>query len=655
MSTILFQIIKRFQTSFLALYGCLAIWTVSAAEKPNVILIMADDMGRETVGCYGGLSYKTPNIDRLAASGLRFEHAYATPLCTNTRIQLMTGKYNNRNWLAFGLLDPRERTFGHLMQEAGYQTCIAGKWQLTSYDPPNFPGGEKRRGKGMHPRDAGFHEYSLWHTGDTEHKGSRYGNPVIDQNGTVLDGAGKYGPDLWTDFLKDFMTRHQAEPFFVYYSMALPHWPFVPTPDSDEWARPEDCLTEDLKHAAEMIEYTDKAVGRIVDHVDALGLSDNTLILFYTDNGTDYRVSSRTPNGVVRGGKSFPTDAGTRVPLIARWPASIKAGTTNNALVDSTDFLPTLCDLGGKPASPSLKLDGKSFLPLLKGQSRHDREWVYMHQDPRPGWDKDRFHLIRFARNQRFKLYEDGRLYEMPSDELEEGPYFIGSESAEQRAARRGLQEVLDSMTPYPQFNPQDMLRPDLLLDPEAKHSFEQRIGEVIAEAERIKIPYDESWRSESSIPGYTGSAYLRSIRSQPGEPRQGVLSYRTKLASSGMWSIGIRHRSDHPGAEQGSEFWLRVNQGPWMECRSAPGAAKGEWNWPVQVSHPEKGPILLSELQFEFRLQSNVSTYGVNKPIISIAPRAQNFKLDRVVLYQADRKSVALNPATAQSEYHPW
>ena len=109
-------------------------------------------LGYETVGCYGGTSYPTPNLDKLAAEGIRFDHAYAMPLCTNTRIQLMTGKYNHRNWKAFGILDPQADTFGHMMQRAGYKTCIAGKWQLTSYDPPDYPVPQLRRSTGMRVR-----------------------------------------------------------------------------------------------------------------------------------------------------------------------------------------------------------------------------------------------------------------------------------------------------------------------------------------------------------------------------------------------------------------------------------------------------------------------------------------------------------------------
>ena len=118
---------------------------LALAKQPNVLLIMADDIGIEGFGCYGGTSYETPQIDKLAKGGLRFTHAYSQPLCTPTRIQIMTGRYNHRNWSYFGILDPAEKTFGHMMKEAGYKTCISGKWQLQSYDPPDFPNAERRR------------------------------------------------------------------------------------------------------------------------------------------------------------------------------------------------------------------------------------------------------------------------------------------------------------------------------------------------------------------------------------------------------------------------------------------------------------------------------------------------------------------------------
>ena len=174
------------------LFAVLFLTSTHAAERPNVLLIMADDIGIEGLGCYGGTSYKTPHLDQLASEGLRFTRAYSQPLCTPTRVQIMTGLYNHRNWKYFGILDPKQRTFGHYLKGAGYKTGIFGKWQLQSYDPPDLPNADARCGTGMHPKDAGFDEYALFHSLHTEDKGSRYANP------TMLEGTAESAGELKT-------------------------------------------------------------------------------------------------------------------------------------------------------------------------------------------------------------------------------------------------------------------------------------------------------------------------------------------------------------------------------------------------------------------------------------------------------------------------
>ncbi|MEM1061941.1 MAG: sulfatase-like hydrolase/transferase, partial [Planctomycetota bacterium] len=402
---------------------------VEAESRPNVVLIMADDLGVEGIGSYGGRSYATPAVDRLAADGARFTNAFAQPLCTNTRVQLMTGLYNNRNWLYFGTLDPEAKTIGHYMREAGYETCMAGKWQLQSYDPPNYPGADLRRGRGMSVADAGFDEYSVFHAWHTEDKGSRYARPTLYENGELLgplDGA--YGPDHWVDFINDFVTRRRDghRPFFVYYAMALPHTPFVPTPDSEAWNPDRPDTPDDTGHFPDMVEYMDKCVGRVVDHIDALGLGDDTLIIFYSDNGTHQLITSDTTHGPVVGGKGKTTDAGTHVPLVVRWSGQV-APTVVDDLVDSTDFLPAVLDAADRPVGNEVGLDGVSFLPAALGDSGDKREWVFCHYDPRPGWDKDQFRKVRFARDETYKLYGDGGFYDVPSDPLEKRPLDVSA------------------------------------------------------------------------------------------------------------------------------------------------------------------------------------------------------------------------------------
>ena len=272
-----------------------------AASRPNIVLVMADDLGYECLGCYGGTSYRTPNLDRMAASGVRFTHAYAQPLCAPTRIQLMTGQHNFRNWKAFGVLDPKERTFGHVLRDAGYRTCIAGKWQLYSYNPPDYE--PEWRGKGMRPEQSGFDEYSLWHAGHTEDKGSRYADPVIFENGRYReDTKGRYGEDVWLDFIGAFMEKHRSQPFFVYYPMALTHAPFNPTPHSRDWADPALRLRANPAYFAGMVEYMDDVMGRLLKRIEALGLAGRTLVLFYSDNGTPKEIESKMGGRVVRGG-----------------------------------------------------------------------------------------------------------------------------------------------------------------------------------------------------------------------------------------------------------------------------------------------------------------------------------------------------------------
>ncbi len=413
-------------------------------RPPNVLLILADDLGVEGLGCYGGSSYRTPNLDRLAREGVRFTHAYAQPLCTPTRLELMTGKYRFRNWVAFGIMDPKERTFGHRMRENGYATCMAGKWQFTSYDPLDYPGAAARRGIGMQVKDAGFNEYNLWHTGHTEDKGSRYADPTVCENGRLRTLKGKYGEDVWVDFLGDFMARHRDRPFFAYYSMALPHNPFSPAPDTPAWSDPAKRHEDDPRHFTGMVEYLDKSIGRLIARVEELGLRENTLILFYSDNGTNQKIVSRFRGAEFRGGKGLTTDAGTHVPLIASWKGTTPAGRVCDDLVDATDFLPTLLDAAGgkRPAG----LDGRSFLPQLRGRKGQPREWTFCDYDPRPGWDKDQFTRYVYARDRRYKLYDDGRFYDVTADPDEKKPLRVEDGGRAAQSARRKLQSVIARM-----------------------------------------------------------------------------------------------------------------------------------------------------------------------------------------------------------------
>ncbi|WP_139955924.1 sulfatase-like hydrolase/transferase [Flavicella sediminum] len=432
-------------------------------KSPNIILILVDDLGYEALGCYGGTSYKTPNIDKLSKTGMQFNQAFAQPLCTNTRVKLMTGKYNYRNWTAFGILTPQGKTFGHLMQEAGYKTCLAGKWQLHSYDPIDYPGAENRRATGMELKNAGFDEYIAWHVGHTEDKGSRFADPVIIENGKQLTNTkGKYGPDIFSSYVFDFIDRQTNEPFFVYYPMVLTHDPFSPTPESSVWKDKSKRFEDDPKYFGDMVAYTDKIVGNLVQKLKEKGIEKETLILFYTDNGTHQKVTSKMGNKLVQGGKGLTIESGIKVPFIANWPKNIKKGQQKNDFIDAIDFLPTLLEVAGKKVPNDFQTDGQSFYSILKSEPAKRRDWVYMSYNPKPGVGKSKFSPAEFVLNENYKLYGDGRFYNIKKDILEKSQLTHTLTSKENLVKTR-FTKIIDSLKKYPSHG--KIVRLDAALD----------------------------------------------------------------------------------------------------------------------------------------------------------------------------------------------
>ncbi len=404
--------------------------------QPNIIVIMADDLGYETVTANGGSSYQTPEIDKMAAEGIRFEHCYAQPLCTPSRVKLMTGMYNVHNYVRFGYLDTSQTTFGHIFKEAGYATCIIGKWQL---------------GKGlMSPHQAGFDEYCLWQVSkgrtDSLKRDTRFSKPVLEINGKVKTfGDNDYGPKVVSEYGMDFMERSVKtdQPFLLYYPMILTHCPFSPTPDSPEWMKDTTAVMT-YKGAAsyfeDMMSYTDKIVGNINRKLVELGIEDNTLILFTGDNGTDLPVVSTMNGREVAGAKGMSTDAGTRVPFIAKWPGVIGPGQICSDLVDLSDFLPTICQAAKIDLPEDLNVDGRSFLPQLLGKEGQPRDWIYNWYSRSGSEEKARV----FVRNHRFKLYQSGEYYEIPEDYLEQNPLNVAALSPEVKTIYTALKEVLN-------------------------------------------------------------------------------------------------------------------------------------------------------------------------------------------------------------------
>ncbi|MFW5758995.1 MAG: sulfatase-like hydrolase/transferase [Bacteroidota bacterium] len=410
-------------------------------KKPNVILIMADDMGYECLGTYGSAEYQTPNLDKMAEEGVKFQHCYSQPLCTPSRVKIMTGKYNYRNYTHFGLLPTGEKTFGNMMKEAGYATCIAGKWQLNGHYHKDQISDWDDLSK---PKKFGFDEHCLWQV--TKNKGEgkeRYGDPLIVQNEKELTGTEmKYGPDIFCNYIIDFVERKKDTNFFVYFPMVLVHSPFVPTPDSEEWADTSLWYKADTSFYADMMNYTDKIVGKINTRLEELGLAENTLVMFTGDNGTDRSIQSTMKDGtVIQGGKGQMNDYGTLVPFIAWWKGHSLKGEVNDELVDFADFLPTLADLANYDITNKYPNDGQSFLPLVTGKGDYQpKEHIFMHYDPKWGFGNQ--WKGQFVRDKKYKLYRNGNFYDVANDPLEQSPLDSASLNEEQKKIRNKFLEV---------------------------------------------------------------------------------------------------------------------------------------------------------------------------------------------------------------------
>lgn len=419
--------------ALLCLTLCSLIFAVDAraAEHPNILLLLADDVGCDAIGCYGGESYPTPNIDRLAADGMRFTQCYSMPSCHPSRICLLTGRYprrlGNPEWGSFPSGE-EHASLAQVAKNAGYATAVSGKWQLS------LLGQDLEQ-----PQRMGFEHYSLfgWH------EGPRYYDPLIYDDGKQrTDVADEYGPDVYSDFLIDFMRRSKEKPFFAYYPMALCH---DVTDDLDEPVPYGPRGRYDS--FAEMMEQLDRVVGKVLDGLDELGLRDDTLVLFTGDNGTAARSIIRVENGEYRreqvfsvyngrrqqGGKTRLTDGGTSVPLIARWPGVIEGGQVVDDLVDFSDFLPTLAELTGGELPDDVTLDGHSFAGRLTRGEPAPRKWAYSEKGPR-SW----------VRTQRWKLYDNGRFFDMASDPLEKQPLDVSQLSGDAAAGYRSLNAALD-------------------------------------------------------------------------------------------------------------------------------------------------------------------------------------------------------------------
>ena len=432
-------------------------------SRPNILFIMVDDLGKEWIGCYGAEDIQTPNIDALATGGMRFTSAYSMPQCTPSRATLLTGQYPWRTgWVnhwdvprwGVGYFDPRHyTTVARVLKGAGYATAAAGKWQINDFRV--MPDAMRRHG---------FDGWCMW-TGfeaDNPPSAERYWDAYINTPEGSRTHPGKFGPDIYTDFLIDFAKRHRDEPMFLYYPMCLTHGPLVHTPDEPE------VTDKYAKHKA-MVRYTDKLVGRLVRTLEDLGIRDNTIIIFTTDNGSSGGLTGTLEGRKVKGGKGKKCEAGVCAPFIVNGPGLVPAGVVTDGLTDFTDLLPTFAELGEASTPKNTKIDGVSIAPLLLGKTYDSpRKWIMAlgHGPARldeKGVRGQHDYASRVIRNKRYKVWVDENatiteLYDLGTDRWEQ-KNLVESRQPAHVEAREKFQKVVDSM-PTPDARPKYEQRP---------------------------------------------------------------------------------------------------------------------------------------------------------------------------------------------------
>jgi arylsulfatase A-like enzyme len=369
-----------------------------------------------------------------------------TALCSTSRAALLSGRYGFRTgWHTHhdaaiygggGFDWQRETTFARVLKGAGYATAITGKWQINDlYEQPDAL------------KQHGFDEHLVW-TGALLGEGnadrrwkdslaagreleSRYWNPVVFRNGQRMEMAGRFGPDVYVDYLIDFIQRQQDRPFLAYYATPLTHIPVVTTPASPQKEMEREQFTG-------MVRYLDQQVGRLVSELQRLNLRDNTIVIFTTDNGSPRRLGGRVGGKPVPGGLGTQKEPGIDVPLIVNCPGRVPQGRVSEALVDCTDFFPTLAELATAPLPAGIVLDGRSFAGQISGNgdASPKRQWMFA-----------QYGTVRIVRDERYKLYSTGAMFDVRSDWLETTDLAQGQDP-DIAAARRRLQGVLDQLPP---------------------------------------------------------------------------------------------------------------------------------------------------------------------------------------------------------------
>ncbi|MEM9410274.1 MAG: sulfatase-like hydrolase/transferase [Planctomycetota bacterium] len=457
------------------------------SKQPNIVLILIDDLSHYGVTAYGAnrlsekrensftnVQFETPNIDKLASRGLMCNRAYAYPLCEATRIALMSGQYNSRNFLKPKAQHSSEITFGDTFRKAGYATGMFGKWKQTR-------GTKKTKGKD-YIFEFGWDEFCCF---DVVGEGQRFINPNLVVNGKVENYEGRtdldpitgrrwYGPDICNRRVLDFIERNKENPFFLYYPMLLVHDEHKPTPDTVPKAEFDSCdeskKFDDLKYFPDMLSYMDKMIGNVAQKIKDCGLLENTLIVVMGDNGTKEPFTHLLPDGSkFQGNKGATKENGLHVPLIFAMPGTVPFGKgrvrSYDGLTDVVDIYPTLAEAAGIQIENRHSIDGVSFWQQIVGRNSEE------HRDTIYTWYNENFpatnltHVVRYAFDKNFKRYAphdqfpEGRFFDLRSDPFEETGrkkvmlrwkhyhkegLDLNELNAEQRLAFKKLGEVID-------------------------------------------------------------------------------------------------------------------------------------------------------------------------------------------------------------------
>ena len=393
----------------------------SPTDRPNIVFILADDLGQGNLSCYGADHYRTPQIDRMASDGLRLTRFHTAPLCGPSRALIISGRYAFRtgatNQDACAEIATDELILPQMLRRAGYATGFVGKWGqlIGTAQAAGFKESMTFRGSGVY-----------WKPTD--------GEQTYEINGSARRlEDGEYMPELMQQHVLQFLKAHRQHPFFLYYSLSHVHGELARTPLSAK--SPADLMADNLL-------WMDQQIGDLRQTLDELGLTNNTLLIFMGDNGTGKGQADRATIGgrPLEGAKGTLQDGGCLVPLICCWPGQIPAGRVSPQLLDSTDLLPTFTALAQGSIEKTTLIDGRSFEWLMRGRepgAGEQREWVFCQLARK--W---------FVRNDGWKLDETGKLFDLSAAPFSEQLTEVDGESAAATAARTQLSAVLRQLNP---------------------------------------------------------------------------------------------------------------------------------------------------------------------------------------------------------------